>query len=334
MAVDSQSEPTTKTTETDRKEHRSHPRLIVFLVCLAISILMWLFIELMKNYTDEIKYNVAFINVPNNLILTNSDANVISIGMNAQGFELLASKYTRKLRTLTIDLSTIKIRQSEDGYTAHLPSSKLMEQLESQIRFEKEITYIKPDTLFFRFSEVFRKQVPVVLDLDYSISGQYDLTDSVYFRPRFVTVSSTKDIIDTLSAVRTQRLTLNQLDSSVNIRLALYKGEQAGLLKYSNDSVTIKMKIEKVTEAVYTVPVSVAGNGENVKIFPDKVEITCRVPLSVYPHIEASDFSIQVQYIPSLIKGKKLKVSVMKIPDKVKVLKIVPEEVEYIIIAK
>lgn len=334
MAIDSQKEPNSKPTETGQKAHRSHPRLIVFLVCFVISIFMWLFIELMKDYNDEIQYKVTYINPPKDLILTKSGESVISIGMNAQGFELLAARFSRKRRTLTIDLSTLKIRPTEDGYSAYLPSARVIEQLGSQIRFEKQISYIKPDTLSFRFSEIFRKQVPIRPDIDYTLSGQYDLTDSISFRPRFVIVSSIKSIIDTLSFIKTQKLKLSQLDSSTKVKVALFKGPQAGLLRYSNDSVTVKFSIEKVTEAGYTIPVSISGNGANVKIFPDKVEIICRVPLSVYPHINASDFSTQVEYLPSTSKGLKLSVNLVKSPGKVKVLKIIPSEVEYIIISK
>lgn len=334
MAIDSQNETITKPTETGRKKHRSHPRLVVFLVCLVISILMWLFIELMKDYTDEVKYNITFINAPKDLILTNSKDRTISIGMNAQGFELLAAKYARKLQELTIDLSTLKIRQDGDGYSAYLPSSRIVEQLGSQIRFEKEISYIKPDTLFFRFAEVFRKQVPVKLDLSYTVSGQYDVTDSITYKPRFVTVSSIKSIIDTLSFVSTQKLRLNDLDSSVNVKIALNKGNKANEMKFSTDSVTVMLTVEKITESGYTVPVTISGNGENVKIFPDKVEIICRIPLSVYPHLAASDFSAAVEFQPSSLTEKKLKVKLVRIPGKIKVLKIIPAEVEYIVISK
>jgi len=56
--------------------------------------------------------------------------------------------------------------------------------------------------------------------------------------------------------------------------------------------------------------------------------------LSVYPHIDASDFSVQVDYLPASLKEKKLKVNLTKVPGKVKILKISPSEVEYIIISK
>lgn len=334
MAIVSQNESVTKPDKAGRKEHRSHPRLIVFLVCLAISILMWLFIELMKDYTDEIRYKVNFINAPKDLILTNSGDNEIKVAMNAQGFELLAAKYSRSPKILTVDLSTLKIRQSSEGYTAYLPSAGIIEQLGSQIRFKTEIKSIKPDTLFFRFSDIYRKQVPVRLDLNYTLGNQFDVTDSAGFSPKFVTVSSIKSIIDTLSFIKTQPISLSQLDSSVNIKVRLYKGPQASLLKYSTDSVTMYLTVEKITEAGYTVPVTILGNTENIKIFPDKAQIVCRVPLKVYPHVDASDFSAQVIYQPTLSKVNKLKITLGRVPDKVKVLKIIPEEVEYIIISK
>lgn len=334
MAEDSLSESSTKPTVTARKEHKSHPKLFVFLVCFVISILMWLFIELMKNYTDEIRYNITFSNAPKDLILTNSGDSLLTIGMNAQGFELLVAKYAQKRRTLNIDLSTLKIRSVADGYSAFLPSAYIIEQLGSQIRFEKEITYVKPDTLFFRFSEIYRKQVVVKPDVTFTLNGQYDITDSIKIKPEYITVSSIKSIIDTLSFVKTRQLQLNQLDSNVSTRVALFKGPQERLIKYSADSVTVAIKVEKVTEAGYTVPVSIKGNGENVKIFPDKVEIICRVPLSEYSHIEKSDFATEVDYLPAVKPEKKLRVKITEKPSGVRILKIVPDEVEYIIISK
>lgn len=334
MEADSQTETSSKPNNAGPKEYRAQSRMIVFLVCFAISVLMWLYVELQKDYTDEIKYNITFINSPKDLILTKSGDNVIKVGINAQGIELLIAKYTHKMRTLTIDLSTLRMRQTGDGYTSYIPSSGIIEQLGTQIRFKKEIIFIKPDTLFFQFSKVYSAQVPVRLDMDYTLDGQYDIIDSISYKPRFITVSSTKNIIDTLKFVSTQKLSLNQLDSSIRLKVAIFKGSNSNLLNYSSDSVTVNLNIERVTEEGFTVPIHVAGDSENMKLFPEKVEVTCRVPLSEYRHIEATDFLAQVEYKSSLIKEKTLKVKLAKIPNKVRVIKIAPEEVEYIIISK
>jgi hypothetical protein len=171
-------------------------------------------------------------------------------------------------------------------------------------------------------------------DVSYSVNQQYDITDSITFYPQYITVSSTKEIIDTLTFVQTQKLNLNEIDSSVKMKVALFKGPLSRLIKYSPDSVTIQMNVAKVTEAAYVIPVSILGNGENVKIFPDKVEIICRVPLSEYSHIVKSDFAAEVEFRPELRNGNKLTVRLMKKPENARVLKIVPEEVEFIIISK
>jgi len=273
MAANSQNDPNFKPDQTGRKRNRSHPRLIVFLVCLIISVLMWLFIELMKDYTDEIKYTVAFKNVPKDLILTNSGDSILTIGMNAQGFELLSARFLSQKRTLVIDLSSLKVRPSGDGYNAFLSSAKISDQLVAQIRFKKEILYIKPDTLFFRFSTIYRKQVAVEPDFLYSLSGQYDIIDSLTYRPEYITVAGIKTIIDTLSFVKTQKIRLNDLDSSLVMKVALDKGSHPHLVKYSTDSITVKLRIEKVTEASYTLSLTINSAGKNIKVFPEKVEI-------------------------------------------------------------
>jgi hypothetical protein len=318
----------------DRKNHRARPKLIVFLVCLAISILMWLFIELMKDYSDEVKYNITFTNMPKDLILTNSGDSLLHIGLRAQGFELLEARYTLKNRQLTIDLSALKIRQTADGYTAYLPSAQVIEQLKTQIRFKNEIAYIKPDTLFFSFSEIFKKQVPVIPDIDFSIGSQYDITDSLTFRPQMVTVSSIKNIIDTIRFVKTQRINLDEIDSVVKMHVPLFKGHNANLIRYSTDSVSISLKVEEVTEEGYTVPIETNPKGENIKIFPDKAEIVCRVPLSEFPYINRNDFAAEVVFDRNATSQKTLKIKVAKSPKNIRVLKTIPAEVEYIIIDK
>lgn len=321
-------------TEPERKVPVSKKRLFVFLVCLVISILMWLFIELMKDYNEEVGYGVVFENVPANLILTNGNDSIIKVGINAQGFEFLAAKYLQRNRKLKIDLSSLKIRQTEDGFTAYMPSQSVIDQLGNQLRFIKSFTYIKPDTLFFRFSKVFKKEVPVMPDFSYTLGSQYDVFDSVDYFPKTVVVSSIKSVLDTLRFVKTRKMRWNALDSVFLKKVPLSKGPSANLIKYSVDSITVKINVQQVTEAVYTVPISLESNGASVKIFPDKVDILCRVPLSEFPNINATSFSAQVVYDKIAVKEKKLEVTLTNFPKMVRVLKIKPSEVEFIIISK
>jgi hypothetical protein len=310
-------------------------RLFIFLLCLAISASMWVFIELMKDYTTDIPYFISFRNVPEDLILVNQDDSIITVGVNAQGFELLVAQYMRKRQTIEIDLADVKIRSGADGYTAIMPASRLKEQVMRQISFSKSITNIRPDTLMFRFSEIYRKQVPVISNIRYSFANQFQLSDSIRIDPRYVMVSSIKDVIDTIRFVTTDRLELDNLDSNLTITLPLRKTLRNNMIRYSQDTVAIKIKVERFTEAVLKVPVSITGNILPIRIYPDEIDVSCQVPLSQYKELDASQFAATVIASPgNLAVNKNLMVVLTKVPANVRSVRFKPDKVEYIIISK
>lgn len=332
---DFQNEALPKSGAQESRKSKPRRNISVFITCVVISVMMWLFIELMKDYTDDIKYSVVFENVPKDLILVNNGDSMLVAGVTAQGFELLAARYLTRSKEVKVDLSNLRIQQTPEGYSAYMPSASIIEQLSKQLRYAKSIETIKPDTLFFAFSAIFRKEVPVKLNVSYSVGNQFDVFDTISFSPRTVIVSSIKSVIDTIRFVRTAPIDLQEVDSSLFVSIPLLRGKSAGLLNYSVDSVKVKLDVQRVTEAVYSVPLVLRSQGENIRIFPDKVELQCRVPLAEYPHVKASDFEAVVEYNKTVAgKSKKLKVSVTNFPKWVKVVKVKPDEVEYIIISQ
>jgi len=336
MVIEDRPEGKIKPKEDQRPEKRKfRVRLLIFLVCLCISASMWVFIELMKDYTTDVEYAMAFRNVPEDLILVNQADSTIHVGVNAQGFELLVAGFMKKKQTIELDLSDIRIRQDASGYSAYMPASRILEQVGMQLKYAKAITYIRPDTLFFRFSEIYRKRVPVVLDLDYSFESQYNLADTIRYSPMFVTVSSIKDVIDTLRFIKTEHLSLHGLDSSRTVSIPLHKSLRSSMIRYSSDTVRTSIRVKKFTEAVFSIPVSVSGNILPIKIFPEQVEVVCMVPMDEYSDLDASGFAATVIATPANLSAyRKLKVMLTRQPQNVRSVRIRPDEVEFIVITK
>ncbi|NVO18108.1 MAG: hypothetical protein HXX13_00315 [Bacteroidetes bacterium] len=323
--------------QPDKKPGRRKLRvkIFIFLVCLAISGSMWIFIELMKDYTADLVFPITFKNVPKDLILENQTDSTIIAGVNAQGFELIVSQFLRKPQSIEIDLAGVHIRQDENGYSAFIPASQITQQLAGQLAYSKAVVFIKPDTLFFRFSEIYRKRVPVKLDLSYSFADQFQFCDSVHFQPQTVLVSSIKNVIDTIHFVQTQHVEVNNLDSNRTVIVPLRKSLRSNMIRYSQDSVTVHLQVCRYTEAVFSIPVKVIGNVMPIRILPDQVEVTCQVPLSSYKDIDASDFSAEVMASPNLLTASnRLPVMLTRYPSVVRSVRIHPDQVEYIIIAK
>jgi hypothetical protein len=296
---------------------------------------MWIFVELMKDYSTEIPFYLTFKNVPEDLILVNQNDSVMTIGVNAQGFELLVAKYLKKRQTLELDLSDLRIRAGSDGYSAVIPASRLKEQVSQQISFSRFITSIRPDTLLFRFSEIYRKQVRVIPDIRYTLAGQYLLSDSIRVTPAFITVSSIKDVIDTIRSITTVKHVLEDLDSNRIVSLPLRKSLNANMIRYSADSVTLHLSVQKYTEAVINIPVTITGNSVPIRIYPDQVEVTCLVPFSEYKDLSAELFSASVNASPfNLANTKRLEVNLTRFPAYVRSVHFKPDQVEYLIISK
>lgn len=323
-------------TEQTRQSRRRTGRrnLFVFIFCVLLSALMWIFIELMKEYTTDISYPIGFTSVPSHLMLVNQADTTITVGLTAQGFELLEALYFKKKSSLEIDLSELRIRQDNEGYAAFMPAANLLRQVNRQLGSSKPVTYLKPDTLFFRFSEVAQKRVPVMLNIMLDFENQYQLYDSITFSPQAILVSSIRNVIDTITRVYTVYRKISAVDSSFSLSVPLKKTLSSSILRFSQDSVTVNIPVARYTEAVFDVPVAIDKPG-NIKVFPEKVQVTCLVPMKSFREYSADDFKLIVNTEQSNLQvDRKLKAEVKESPRHVKITRIEPAELEYIILSK
>jgi hypothetical protein len=308
----------------------------VFLLCLLISMFMWLFIKLTRDYTLDFRFSINYKNFPKHLVLSEVPDSLLTIGLNAKGFELLSARYLHGKRNLMISCRDERIRHNSDGYFIRIAVSRLLPQISKQLPASRSITYLSPDTITLRFTDASRKKVPVILRLTSSFRKQYQLYDRVRLDPDSVFVTAASSVLDTLRFIESMPVTKTNLDESLRFPLALKLPLSPGQLRLSAESVEVFIPVEKYTEADFSVPIEVKGASSKtlIKTFPDKCTITCMVPLKDFRNINAGMFSAGISFNPDQAKNNKLKVELTRSPQKIKILKISPEEVEFIILKK
>ena len=310
-------------------------KLSVFLLCLFLSVTMWLFIKLTRDYTVDFHFTIEYRHYPKNLVLTETPDSTLSVGVNAKGFELISARYLHGSHHLLVDFKDVHIHHNQGGYHAHIATSQLMQQISQALPASRNIAYISPDTLTLHFTEAARKKVAVKLNLKASFRKQFQLYDRVQIKPDSIYVTASRAVLDTLRFIETRQISRSNLDENQRFRSALILPLKPGQLRISRDSIEIFIPVEKYTEATLTVPVIPQQTSTKlaVKTFPDKCAITCLVPLRDFRSVDADLFSVIVTIDPINIPGsKKLKLKLVKSPERVKVLKIVPDEVEFIIL--
>ncbi len=313
-----------------RKKLPLRNRLGIFFICVLISAVMWFFIQLTKDYTWELNYKIDFTNIPDGLALVHKSDTLMTVSVTAQGFDLLMERFISRHQVLSIDLSDVRFRQGNEKYTAYLTSQRIRDLVSNQLNFQKTIVFIHPDTIYFRFSEISKKRIPVRLNVHYTLAKQFYLYDSILVSPKFINVSSIQSVLDTLQYIESQPVEFKGLDTTRTYAVPLRKTISEKLISYSPDTVSVTIPVQKYVEAKFLLDVRLGNDSTSSHLNPDKVELTCLVPQKELSKIDESQFVVQAIKLSSNSgKSTQMKVNVAKMPPHVYLVSVKPENVEY-----
>jgi hypothetical protein len=203
--------------------------------------------------------------------------------------------------------------------------------LQRQIGSEVEIVDVLPDTIFFRFSEMVKRKLPVEPTLTIKTEQQYILSDHIMISPDSVIANGPAKVIDTMPAVYTESISIENLadtlERDINLRPCKY-------VTFEPLSVHIVIPVERFTEVTIDIPIRVKNiSGEYfLKTFPTSVKVTCHVALSKYSMVKPDMFKAEVDYLSvhSSIDNK-LKVTLADYPDFIELIDYKPKNVDYLI---
>ena len=308
--------------------------MTIFVVCIVIAAFTWTLIKLSSNYSTELSFPVIYSNPPKNLILVNDVDSLIHIGLEEQGFVLARLKYFTGSAALKIDLDKVKIRRLGRGYICRVSTREWILDITKRFDIGGEIKYIRPDTVTFRFEEIVSKTIEVIPNVHYTLQKQYYAYDSVSVDPARIKISGLAAIIDTINVLPTESTIFNDLSGTFETEIKLYN-PLPGHLKLDPPSVHITIPVEEYTESETTVPISILNEHDSlrVKIFPDKVRVVYLVALRDFRRVNTDMFSALVDLSGiNEISDKKIPVQVDAHPSFVRIKKIDPPEVEYLIL--
>lgn len=127
-------------------------RLYVFLVCLAISVFLWILVRLSKEHLYTVEYRLNFSGYPSSLRMTGASDSVLILKLKAQGYDLFMERVlTGGDKTYDVSLQQLKLKHSDDRYTGFLLTPSLGYEIISQTGYPHSYLSTSPDTLFFEF---------------------------------------------------------------------------------------------------------------------------------------------------------------------------------------
>ena len=299
----------------------------MFLMFLVCSSLIWFLNNLAETYTNNATFNLKYYNIPDSLMLTKASKNKVDVRIQANGFQFLSFNFRNK--EVKIDLSTASNKKGQYFIPQNIYRKQIDKQLKSMTLLE-----IDRDTLFFEFTQVSIKKVPVNSKVTINLSQNHILDGPLRIEPNMVTIKGPKNIIDTINAVNTVRLEFPEETSNFAHQVELLKEKELANITYSNNTVFIYGKVARFSEKMILVPIKVINlpEGFEIRTFPDAVSVLCRGKLDDLKNLDSLDFEVVADYGP--IKENTAKVitlQLLKIPENLHSADLNENQVEYIL---
>ncbi|MCC6837543.1 MAG: hypothetical protein IT234_03285 [Bacteroidia bacterium] len=306
-------------------------RVITFLFCLLLSGFFWLLMTLSKDYTVSVSFPVKYVNVPADKVLSSELPEKIDMEISSRGFSLLFYKLRQITKTVSLDLKDARPLPVKNHY--FLYTNNGVDKIRAQFANGIKVIKVQPDTIFLNYNKKITKRVPVKVDCDLTFADQYQLADSIQVNPSYITISGAVDVVEPVSFVIAQPLSMKGISKTEKVSVALYHDKKRGKIEYSTDKIELIIRVQKFTEASIGLPIEVENLpvGYSLKMFPDKVQVKYNVAFDNYEKINASGFRAVIDYKKIEEGDNKAKVQLVEYPKEIRAVKLNPEKVEYII---
>lgn len=301
-------------------------RISLFFVCLLFAVGAWMFFALSNRYVYQVQTLVHYVNFPDNKAFHSLQSDTIDLQVEGTGWQLLFSKLRINPQSVNVDLEKLKTQ-------TFINLSDQLTTINKQFESAQKVVNVRPDTLYFDFSSRAVKKIPIRLNYDIRFENHYGISDTVQISPSYVTVTGPLNELEKIDYWYTDTLKLKNINSNLSSKIALQKPLKANINIYPK-LVDLRLMVDEYTEKVVDVPIVLVNNNEfrNVKLLPDKVKITFLTTLSNYSNIERGDFEVSADLNNWKSKGYvQLPLVVSKFPEFCKLVKIEPQNIDFII---
>ena len=300
-------------------------KVLIFLFFFLISSGFWLLQTLKNNFEVELVIPVKLRNIPNDVILTAEPASELHIVVKDKGTTLLNYFWGQSFHPISLNFVDYQNR----GSHVIIKSAELESRILSQLSTSTRLISIKPD-IDYIYSEGFSKRVPVRFRGRINTSRQYYLTDTI-ISPDSVLVYAPPSIIESIKCVYTKTTLLDGVSDTVRqgVQLVAIKGA-----KFVPASVNLTFPVDVLTEKTLDVPLRGINFPPNksLRTFPSKVKVTFQVGLSRFKSVRPDAFIFDISYEDLMKNGsEKYKLKLKSIPAGVSYVRIVPDQVDFLI---
>ena len=302
----------------------------VFVLFLFLSFLISLLVKLSNTYTQTLNFELSPKNLKSNELIISETPNFVNITISGRGFQLL--KYYINKPIIEVDFSQLIKNSNRYIWTESRQLDKIINYFDSEI----VVKSINPDTIVFPFDSQFTKKLPINILVKSNFAIGFDLIDKFQSSPDSITIIGPESILKTLRSISTKQIELNEINSSVDMSVELNIPSEIKQLNFSHESVSIFAEVDKFTEGMVNVPVTIVNLPEQLDIsfFPKEISVVYYSSLEAYNTIDQTDFTVECDFNLLTADNNYLNPVLVNKPLSVKTAQLKITQLEFIITPK
>ncbi|MBU1010877.1 MAG: YbbR-like domain-containing protein [Bacteroidetes bacterium] len=321
--------PKTSTNGHQTISDKKRFRLGIYFLCVVFSSFLWLLIKMSQDYTIGLTLPIRITDIPTEKVIGGQAEKDINISCTSNGFNLFRIKYLQKSKQINVSLDEIPFRQiNQVDY--YISMGNLKGLLSEKLGLNESGISITDDQLQFRLENLASKEVVVQADATLSFRQQFGLYGTIVINPPKVTLFGPQEVLDTIDTVRTATVVLNDLYKNTNITTTIDPG--TARLKAQTNKITLSIPVEQFTETSLLVDITVPRIDQHLKTFPDKAEVFFLVPMKDFMKIQPDSFVLSLDTTGLARRSPLLRVQLLKFPELLKIIRLQPSEVEYLLV--
>ena len=234
---------------------------------------------------------MKYVNVPPDKLLVGENPQNLQLQMQENGFTV--AWFSLFPPTLNIDLSKANVRNGTLVYAL----DENRQEIQSQLDLDLNDNEFLREEIVLKYDQKQEKILPVIPRISIEYAAGYSAVEELSITPDSVRVSGPDNILDTLSRLQTQKLSLSKVKADQSGTVLL---DTTGLpdVTFYRDRVKYNVDVEKFTEGNVQVPIELINvpQGLNVVIFPKETVLFYQVNLKDFSKVTASDFRVVANF--------------------------------------
>lgn len=257
------------------KSSRRFHNVLTFLIFVCVATVFWLIVALNDSVTETFTLKISLNNVPDSVTFINEPPKEMFITVKDKGTNILRSGLIKKPE-ISIDFNEF----AHEGIF-RLSQSELMGRIKESLGGAVQISSLSLDSLRLYYTDQPGRIVPVVINYDVSAANGYTLSGEPICETKSVRIFSYGNEIDTVRYVVTHRLAKYNLTQTTDVKAKLVSIPHVRIIPAE---VMVKIGVESLVSKEVFVPIEVINQpeDESLMLFPNKVQVSCFVPMSRY----------------------------------------------------